>query len=117
MGKRGKFLKAKGAPTTFDRVGSPKDRVNDLFRQCALFKLQQSGFHGFQPFHALFEKDLAELCYIDRHRAYPKTFLIVASSWSGLKGLTIQPVAPAALPSCFFSSADSVVSMSMGVNL
>src|SRR5215831_10561998 len=117
MGERGELLKAKGAPATLDRVSSTKDRVDCLFRRCAFLKLQQAGFHCFQPFQALFEKDLAELCHVDRHCAYPKTFLIVASSWSGLKGLTSQPVAPAALPSCFFSGADSVVSMSMGVNL
>ena len=80
MGERGEFLKAKGAPATFDRVGSTKDRVDGLLRRCALFKLQQAGFHCFQPFQALFEKDLAELGYIDRHCAYPKTFLIVARS-------------------------------------
>src|SRR5215510_7845597 len=98
-------------------MGSTKDCVDRLFRRCAFLKLQQAGFHCFQPFQALFEKDLAELGNIDRHYAYPKTFWIVASNWSGLKGLTSQPVAPAALPSCFFSGADSVVSMSMGVNL
>jgi len=36
---------------------------------------------------------------------------------SGLKGLTIQPVAPAALPSAFLSPADSVVNSKIGVNL
>src|SRR5437660_10615727 len=117
MRERGKLLKTKGAPTTFDRVGSTKDRVDRLFLWCALLKLQEAGFHCFQPFQALLKKDLAELGNINRHCAYPKTFLIVASSWSGLKGLTIQPVAPAALPSCFFSGADSFVSLSMGVNL
>lgn len=42
---------------------------------------------------------------------------MVAISFSGSNGLTSQPVAPAALPSCFFSSEDSVVSSRMGVNL
>jgi hypothetical protein len=56
-----------------------------------------------------------ELRHIDRHAAspglsghfkrhdQPSTFFIVASNWSGLKGLTIQPVAPADLPACFLS--------------
>ena len=33
---------------------------------------------------------------------HPSTFFTTAISCSGLKGLTIQPVAPAAFPSCFF---------------
>ena len=47
----------------------------------------------------------------------PSTFCTVATSCSGLNGLTSQPVAPAALPSDFLSAADSVVSISSGVNL
>ena len=47
----------------------------------------------------------------------PRTFCTVATSCSGLNGLTSQPVAPAALPSDFLSAADSVVSISIGVNL
>ena len=41
--------------------------------------------------------------------------LITDTSWLGSKGLTIQPVAPAALPRSFLSSLDSVVSVRMGV--
>ncbi len=55
-----------------------------------------------------------------RHRCsthQPSTRCTVATSCSGLKGLTSQPVAPAALPSIFFSGVDSVVSISSGVNL
>ena len=48
---------------------------------------------------------------------YQRTRAMVASSCGGLKGLTIQPVAPARLPSAFFSALDSVVSTSMGTNL
>ena len=56
---------------------------------------------------------------VDRCRAhgYPSTRWMVAISCSGLNGLTSQPVAPAALPSAFFSGVDSVVSISSGVNL
>ena len=52
-----------------------------------------------------------------RKEDQPRTFWTVATSCSGLNGLTSQPVAPAALPSAFLSAADSVVSISMGVNL
>src|SRR6478736_3805195 len=50
---------------------------------------------------------------IGRH-AQLRTLSTVASSRSGSKGLTIQPVAPAARPSCFLSALDSVVSTSSG---
>lgn len=40
-----------------------------------------------------------------------------ASIWSGWNGLTTQALAPAACPSCFLLSWDSVVSMMTGVNL
>ena len=45
------------------------------------------------------------------------SFCTAPSSCSGLKGLTTQALAPAAWPSRFFDSSDSVVSMMMGVNL
>ena len=34
-----------------------------------------------------------------------------------MNGFTIQAVAPAALPSCFFSACDSVVNRMIGTNL
>ena len=45
------------------------------------------------------------------------TFLIVASSLSGLNGLTTQPVAPAPFPAIFLSPDVSVVNIRMGVYL
>ena len=55
---------------------------------------------------------------VGRGRSLPdqSTRASVASSCAGLKGLTIQPVAPAFLPSIFFSMLDSVVSSSTGVS-
>ena len=41
---------------------------------------------------------------------------MVDSSWSGLNGFTIHPVAPACFPSLFLLPADSVVSISIGVS-
>ena len=41
----------------------------------------------------------------------------VAQPVASLRDDLLQPVAPAARPSCFFSGPDSVVSMSSGVNL
>src|SRR2546422_4762405 len=107
-------MKAEGATAPLNRVHSAKNRVDNLLLYRVLDEAQQAGLHRLQPFETLLEKDRAKLCDIDRHDAYSKTFLIVAKSWSGWKGLTIQPVAPAALPSCFFSGADSVVSISRG---
>ena len=40
---------------------------------------------------------------------------MTASSVFGSKGLTIQPVRPAALPEAFISALDSVVSIRIGV--
>ena len=47
----------------------------------------------------------------------PVTFLITASNWSCLKGLTIQPVAPASRAWRFSSSSDSVVNRITGMPL
>src|SRR6185312_6298536 len=46
----------------------------------------------------------------------PSTRSSVASSCVGLKGLSIQPVAPACLPCCLRSWLDSVVSSNSGVS-
>src|SRR6185369_4565062 len=60
---------------------------------------------------------LAEgLCRIGQAHA-PVTFLITATSWSCLNGLTIQPVAPAARASALRVSSDSVVSRMIGMPL
>src|SRR3954471_11533591 len=52
-----------------------------------------------------------------RHGGPYRTFLRVSSRTSGLKGLTIQPVAPALLPFCLRSVPASVVSTRIGMNL
>src|SRR5262249_16600195 len=117
MRQRRQLVKAEGATAPFDRMGGAKEGVDDLLLYRLLGQTQQATLHRFQPFEALLEKYRQELPDVDRHALYSRTFLIVAKSWSGLKGLTIQPVAPAAFPACFFSGADSVVSSRMGVNL
>ena len=54
-------------------------------------------------------------CTSDKSIYQSKTRLTVAIRRSGSKGLTIQPLAPAALPSIFFSVLLSVVSTRMGL--
>ncbi len=56
-------------------------------------------------------------CVAVHRLVHANTFFTTLKSCSGLNGLTIQPVAPAALPSCRFRSCDSVVRINIGVNL
>ena len=57
-------------------------------------------------------REMIDVSFVHRY----SSFFSVAISCTGLKGLTIQPVAPARLPSIFFSWLDSVVSISIGVS-
>src|SRR5208337_2705161 len=95
----------------FDRVQRAKHPADQL-RVAGVFLQNEEGrlefgeqFVGFRP-----------VGFSQRFH-YPRTFFTTARSCSGLKGLTIHPVAPAVFPSCFFSGWDSVVSITMGMNL
>src|SRR3954467_10209759 len=48
--------------------------------------------------------------------AHPHTRCTSSTSFSGLNGLTSQPVAPAPRPSAFFAGSDSVVSIRIGTD-
>ncbi len=76
---------------------------------------QQARLHHVKPFTAFLKEDLGDLRHfqIKAHR----TRATVASSCTGLNGLTIHPVAPACFPASFRSVLDSVVKISMGTNL
>ena len=117
MGKFRDRLKSEGTAAPLDRMGTAENHVDHFGIIAAVIQLQQGGLHVREVLKALFKKDLMELCDVHCHGNQPSTRLTVETSCSGLKGLTIQPVAPAALPSCFLSAADSVVSVRMGVNL
>src|SRR5512139_1387590 len=75
------------------------------------FQLEQGRFKLSEKFLGFFSERLS----LSVH--HPSTFLTTARSCSGLNGFTIQPVAPAAFPSTFFSACDSVVRRIMGMNL
>ena len=134
VGQRGDRVEAEGAGAALDRVRGAEHRVDDFRVLLARFERQQASLHRIQPLAAFFKERGVETLQIHAHGAWgpvakggrvvrgacwdqPRTFCTVATSCSGLNGLTSQPVAPAALPSDFLSAADSVVSISIGVNL
>ncbi len=133
VGQAGNRIEAEGAGATLDGVGGAEHRIDDLRVLLPRFQGQQAGLHRVEAFAALLEEGGVEALQVHAHGRgnpetwgrggsgvpgdQPSTFCTVATSCSGLNGLTSQPVAPAALPSDFLSAADSVVSISIGVNL
>src|SRR5437868_5583559 len=97
-------------------MGDAEDRIDELRFRRADVELQQRSFHRVQRFEALVEERIVKLCKIERHN-YLSTRRMVATSCSGSNGLTIQPVAPASLPSRLRSTEDSVVNIRIGVCL
>src|ERR1039458_5581371 len=73
-----------------------------------LVDLKQRRFQFHQKLAGFFPERL--FVFVD----HPSTLLTTASNCCVAKGFTIQPVAPAALPSNLRDSWDSVVSMMMG---
>ena len=95
-------------------MGDAEDGADELGLRSTDIQLQQSSLHRVERFEALVEEGVMKLGQIECHD-YLSTRCIVATSCSGSKGLTIQPVAPAALPSRLRSAEDSVVNMRIGV--
>lgn len=108
--------KAKGRRAAVDGMGGAEDGV-DAFAVRGRSEGQEARFHCIQPFPALLEEDLGDFRHFQikdharflRHMFFEfrcgcqMTRATVARSCGGLNGLTIQPVAPARLPSIFFS--------------
>src|SRR5690606_10159076 len=114
VGQVGDRGKAERGRATLDRMGGAEDHV-DRFRIGARapgFEREQAALHRVQALAALLEECGVEAGDI---HGQARTLRTVATSCSGSKGLTSQPVAPAALPSIFLSVPDSVVSISSGV--
>ena len=125
----GEVRETRGCPRSLDGVNGPEhpvyqrgiarfrlqrqeggvelnQQVQSLSPECAPHLLHNVGWHRYLP--------VSQPPYVRHQRM---TFFTTARSWSGLNGFTIQAVAPAALPSCFFSGCDSVVNRTIGTNL
>src|ERR1044072_3216460 len=92
-----------------------EDRVDRLRIRRPDVQLQQRGLQRVESFEALVEEGVVELCEVERHGYLSSTRCTVAISCAGSNGLTIQPVAPALLPSRLRSAELSVVSIRIGV--
>ena len=77
----------------------------------ALVEIEQRPFECLEQLAGFLAKDLGRDPATLMHRT---SLLTTASSWSGLNGLVIQPVAPALLASCLSASLDSVVRNTIG---
>ena len=129
MREVGNIHKTKRCATALDGVRCTENRIN-FFDIGAVIQCQQAGFHDAQSLETFLEENIVKLRKIDGHLVYSlkhafvfmhpvqsRTRRRVLINCSGSNGLTIQPVAPAALPIIFFSVLDSVVRIRIGLNL
>src|ERR1017187_2953717 len=96
---------------SFDGVESPESPPDHFGVVALLIQFQQRRFQFGEQLACFFLECLFVL--ID----HPSTLFTTARSCAGANGFTIQPVAPAALPSNLRASWDSVVSMIIGMPL
>src|SRR5688572_10916805 len=115
MRERRNLRKPKNPGSALDGMRTAKHGVHHLRIRLPRFHQQQALLHILKQLKALGDEGLAKPCDIVAH-IQAHTFSITCTSFSGLNGLTIHPVAPALLPSCFFASSASVVSIRIGVN-
>ena len=113
----GEVGEAEGGAAALHGMGGTKQGVDHILVDNGPGGLDQGRLHGVQFLEALLEEDLLELAEINTHRSALKgsTRRRVASRRSGSNGLIIQPVAPAARPSCFCAAEPSVVSVRIGI--
>src|ERR1035438_5921786 len=104
-------VEAEHGTRSLNRVQSPESPPDHLAVVAPLIQLQQRRFQFREQLARFFLKRL--LILVD----HPSTLFTTARSCWVANGFTIQPVAPAALPSCLRESWDSVVSMMMGIPL
>src|ERR1051326_831093 len=113
MRKLRDLRKAKGGASPFDGVRAAENGMQKLRIVRCLFQTQKVSLQVGKQVPGLVKKSLMEHRHIYVHAG--NTFSMTLTSCSGWKGLTIHPVAPAALPSALRLSPLSVVSIKMGV--
>ena len=103
MSKMNEPFKIKSACATLNGMNGPENVIDRFLISTTLQKASQSLLGNTQKFRAFLEIDsLKMLLWVYIH-SYPKTFLITFCSLSGLKGFTIQPVAPSSRALTTFS--------------
>src|SRR5690606_4879537 len=113
MRKLGDLAEAEGRRAALDGMRGAEDGVDQFQVVGGIRQRQQRRFHAVEELAALLEEDIMELRKVC-HVVVPSRRAMVASRVSGSNGLTIQPVAPAARPSCLRSALASVVRINMG---
>src|SRR5690606_19365556 len=98
---------------TLDCVQRPERGIDEILVGRVLLQIEQARFKLVEQLARFLAEGLGGIG--DVHA--PVTFLMMASNWSCLNGLTIQPVAPASLAWRLSSSSDSVVSRMIGTPL
>src|SRR5690554_5485297 len=110
-------LKSERPGAALDRVNGPENRVHRFDLVLLVHHQAETVIHGFQKILAFLKEGISEI--VTDHDAHetPRataTRSIAATSFISSKGLTIQPVAPAARARDFSSGALSVVSTRIG---
>ena len=110
VGERGDLLEPEHRARALDRMEGAKRRVDEIVVAGRLLEIEQSLFELLEEFRGLLAEDVGGIGVF----VHPKNFFAAARSCSCLKGLVIQPVAPAALACCFIPSSNSVVRNTIG---
>jgi hypothetical protein len=110
MGEGGDLLKAEHGAGALDRVQGAEGAVDQVAVVGRALEIEQGGLELLEQVGGFLAEDLRGIGAV----GHPSNFLVTAISCSCLKGLVIQPVAPAALACCFVASSDSVVRMTIG---
>ena len=110
VGESGDLLEPEHRARALDRMEGAKRRVDEIVITGSLLEIEQRLFELLEEFRGLLAEDFGGISVF----VHPKNFFAAARSCSCLKGLVIQPVAPAALACCFIPSSDSVVRKTIG---
>ena len=110
VGEGGDLLEAEHRSRALDGVQGAEGAVDQVVVAGRMLEVEQRRLELLEQVGGFLAEDLRRISA----SGHPSNFLVTARSWSCLKGLVIQPVAPAALARCFRPSSDSVVSMTIG---
>ena len=105
------LIEAEHRARAFYRVKGTESGIYEVSIGCCFVEVEKRSFEAVEQFTGLLPvTSAASAIVICAH-----SLVTTARSCSGLKGLVIQPVAPAALASCLALSSDSVVRNTIGI--
>src|ERR1700734_3168382 len=118
MRKSHQPIEAESATAALDRMERPENRIYGIVVRSALRDLGEMRIGHVDQLDAFVKIGCLEVVEAGHSAcsAHPQTRWTSSTNFSGLNGLTSQPVAPAPRPSAFFVGSDSVVSIRIGTD-